>query len=327
MLRKPKTITASRTAPKSLKPQKARQLIRRFHNLQKWRAIVFKRLVSQYPDLDEKSYKKSLGQAYSDEYQEFKLPKCTDTTPDAVITDSSASVAKLVGALAKMDAEIDLRGGLHVYQMASTVGQDHQRGGDSSKWLVKWFEQQKRTAASALEIGCLSATNAISTCGRFGHVTRIDLNSQGPSILQQDFMQRPSPASDADRFDVISCSLVLNFVPTPAQRGAMLKRMTDFLREPEPVQTGSEHKNKSALFLVLPLPCLSNSRYFNRDMLREIMASLGFREIQSHEAKKVIYLLYDWEGKQAMTNVVARKKREIHSGGTRNNFYVDMNGL
>lgn len=321
MLRKPRSITTSKTAPKSLKPQKARQLIRRFHNLQKWKAIVLKRLQTHYPDLDEKLYKKSLGSTYSELYQQFKLPKATDTTPDPVITDSSAPSKNLVAYLARIDAEIDQRGGLHVYQMASTVGQDHQRGGDSLKWLVKWFEQKNRSSSSTLEIGCLSANNAILTCGRFGQMSRIDLNSQSPQILQQDFMERPLPKNKDELFDVISCSLVLNFVPSPAQRGEMLRRMTKFLREPEATEKGK----KSALFLVLPLPCISNSRYFNRDCLSQIMSGLGFEEIQCHEAKKVIYILYDWNGKKAMTDVPPRKKREIHSGATRNNFYVDMN--
>ncbi|OBA24406.1 hypothetical protein METBIDRAFT_36542 [Metschnikowia bicuspidata var. bicuspidata NRRL YB-4993] len=314
MLRKPKTITTSKTAPKTLKPQKARQLIRRFHNLQKWKAILLKRLQLQYPDLDEKLYLKSLGSAYTLHYHLFRLPKATETTPDSAITDSKAPAAKVIECLARIDAEIDQRGGLHVYQMASTVGQDHQRGGDSLKWLVKWFEQQTRRASSTLEIGCLSASNAILTCGRFGDMTRIDLNSQSPQILQQDFMERPLPKSKNDLFDVISCSLVLNFVPSASQRGEMLHRMTQFLREPT-----------SALFLVLPLPCLSNSRYFDRECLNEVMTSLGFEEVQSHEAKKVIYLLYNWKGKSAMTQLSARKKREIHSGPTRNNFYIDMN--
>ncbi|KAM9909716.1 hypothetical protein OXX69_005175 [Metschnikowia pulcherrima] len=321
MLRKPKTITASKTAPKSLKPQRARQLIRRFHNLQKWRATVLKKLDSHFSDLNEETYRKSLGGTYTIPYQQYKLPKSTDLAPDPVILDKNASKQKLIECLAKIDAEIDQRGGLHVYQMASTVGQDHQRGGDSSKWLVKWFEKMGRNASSTLEIGCLSAQNAISTSGQFGEITRIDLNSQSPQILQQDFMQRPLPTNENERFDVISCSLVLNFVPSPAQRGEMLRRMTEFLREPE--NSGESHV--SALFLVLPLPCLANSRYFDRKLLSEIMTSLGFEQIECHEAKKVIYLLYNWNGKGSMSKLAPRKKREIYPGPSRNNFYVDMN--
>lgn len=40
-------------------------------------------------------------------------------------------------------------------------------------------------------------------------MTRIDLNSQGPGIEKQDFMDRPLPTSDQSRFDILSLSLVL----------------------------------------------------------------------------------------------------------------------
>lgn len=310
MLRKSRSITKSSKAPKTLKPQQARLLIRRFHILIKNKASIIKHLARADLSLCEANYKDILGKTYADEYQKFKLSKKLEQ----FLVDGSALTQDLRRMLARIDAEIDQRGGLHVYQMASTVGQNEQRGGDSLKRLVSWFKELGRTAKDLLEIGCLSAENAILTSGLFGRVQRIDLNSQNPQILQQDFMQRPLPALDADKFDVISCLLVLNFVPTPAQRGEMLKRMTQFLRVPADVA--------SSLFLVLPLPCVLNSRYFDAALLREIMQSLGFTQVRYYEAKKVAYWLYDWTGNPTSpTNV---KKKEIHSGAKRNNFYVEL---
>lgn len=69
-----------------------------------------------------------------------------------------------------------------------------------------------------LEIGALSPDNAAAKRPYIMN-TPIDLNSQHPDILAQDFLQRPLPKTNADRFDIVSCSLVLNFVPEPRDRG------------------------------------------------------------------------------------------------------------
>jgi hypothetical protein len=47
----------------------------------------------------------------------------------------------------------------------------------------------------------------------------IDLNAQGPAIRQQNFLQM-SPDENTCEWDVLSLSLVLNFVPDPRERGA-----------------------------------------------------------------------------------------------------------
>ena len=70
---------------------------------------------------------------------------------------------------------------------------------------------------SLLEIGALTPNN-YAKCKWIDN-SPIDLNSQHPAIVQQDFFDRPLPKTDAERFDIISCSLVLNFVPEPGDRG------------------------------------------------------------------------------------------------------------
>lgn len=318
MLRGSRSITVNKKAPKSLKPQQARSLIRRFHILQKNKSSILSRIAKQNPTVTEKNYKSKLSKVYQEEYDKFRVSK----TMEQFKVDDSVLMEPMTKMLARIDAEIEQRGGLHVYQMASTVGQNQKRGGDSLKKLVDWFKELNRTSQNALEIGCLSAENAILTSGMFGHIDRIDLNSQSPQILEQNFMERPLPTNDSERYEMISCSLVLNFVPTPKERGEMLKRITGFLKEPK-----DSHSGTSSLFLVLPLPCITNSRYFNASLLLEVMESLGFKEVKYYEAKKVAYWLYDWKGHHAMKRMPPQKKKELHGGGTRNNFYVDVSGI
>lgn len=79
--------------------------------------------------------------------------------------------------------------------------------------------------------------NACSTKGIFDYIERIDLHSQDPkNIKEQDFMKRPLPnnngsSSIPETFDIISLSLVVNYVSDPQTRGQMLLRTTEFLNK------------------------------------------------------------------------------------------------
>lgn len=205
----------------------------------------------------------------------------------------------------EMAEAIEKNGGLKVYQEASKLGQSKTRGGDSSKVLVEWLQELKvlKTTEKApeapyrlLEVGALSTENEISKHPKRIHVTRIDLNSQGPGIQQQDFMERPLPVSESDRFDIISLSLVLNYVPEPVGRGEMLKRITHFLQISTDQPEG-QTPVLPALFLVLPLPCVANSRYCNEENLVQIMASLGFNLSRKKDTLKLCHYLFSWTGR------------------------------
>jgi len=157
----------------------------------------------------------------------------------------SSSSSKCVHELAHVEREMEDLGGLAAYQTASILGQGEQRGGDTSKILVKWLKEMnvRPTKGSKLksvgyeafsgmiciakgcvancrmlEIGALSPCNYAATMPWVFN-TPIDLNSQHPDILQQDFLDRPLPTSEDENFDIVSCSLVLNFVPEPQNRG------------------------------------------------------------------------------------------------------------
>jgi 25S rRNA (adenine2142-N1)-methyltransferase len=57
----------------------------------------------------------------------------------AVLQD--ANVISIEEQLKAVSEEIDSLGGLDAYQEASTLGQDKERGGDSSKVLIEWLKE------------------------------------------------------------------------------------------------------------------------------------------------------------------------------------------
>lgn len=286
--------------PRSLKPQQSRKLIRRFHTLNKGRSAILETLgVSQDVAKAKLSYK--------DGFSSFVLNKKSLN----LMISTTGTEDELLRVLGQIDAETEQRGGINAYQVASTQGQTGVRGGDSLKKLVQWLRESYRDwctpGLNALEIGCLHPENHISTCRIFSSITRIDLNSQHPMIMKQDFMERPLPKTQDDKFDMILCSLVVNFVPSPKDRGAMLQRLAVFM------------KQNGLLFFVLPLPCTENSRYCTKDLFLEIMTSLGFTLEQYHASVKLSYWLFRWNSDRKKKTFA---KKELKKGGKLNNFCV-----
>ncbi|KAH8702630.1 nucleolus protein [Talaromyces proteolyticus] len=236
----------------------------------------------------------------------------------------AALARKDLSLVEKIDKEIAANGGLESYQLASKTGQSLERGGDSSVVFLDWIRptlkqlEKSSQRLKLLEVGALSTKNACSR-NPFIDITRIDLNSQEPGILQQDFMKRPFPKDKHDYFHAISLSLVLNFVPNVVGRGEMLKRCSSFLTSDLPSITNFT----PYLFLVLPAACVSNSRYFSRERLLDIMSSLGYIQLQEKITNKLIYQL--WEYHADLYRMVTFRKEELNPGKTRNNFTVILN--
>jgi 25S rRNA (adenine2142-N1)-methyltransferase len=225
---------------------------------------------------------------------------------------------------------IERNGGIKTYQAASKQGQAKDRGGDSSKVLVDWLQQSHILDSKArgridagkaqlrcLEVGALSTTNEISKYSSAINMTRIDLNSQGAGIEKQDFMERLFPRSEEEKFDIISLSLVLNYVPDAPGRGEMLKRLTKFLHEG--AATANETSTLPALFFVLPLPCVDNSRYLDEPLLLRIMRDLGFIMKYSKNTSKLCYYLFALTEKPTYATT---EKRKIRDGPGMNNFCI-----
>ena len=230
-----------------------------------------------------------------------------------------------------LEEQIRENGGLRSYQQASITGQSLLRGGDSSRQLISWLQDGNVSSDPArgkpkmLEIGALSPNNACSRTGIF-EMTRIDLRSQHSDIKEQDFMQRPLPTGEPDKFDIISLSLVLNYVADAAARGEMLRRTSAFLKSST---TGtlkiSSGKATQALFpslfLVLPKPCVTNSRYMTENRLEKMMAALGFRQAKHKFSAKLYYSLWTYDAKDA-EEMPKFPKTELNPGSRRNNFCV-----
>ncbi|OLN81597.1 25S rRNA (adenine(2142)-N(1))-methyltransferase [Colletotrichum chlorophyti] len=242
---------------------------------------------------------------------------------------------------AAIAAEISALGGLDEYQKASLQGQRTDRGGDSSRLLLEWLRSAKlqqppkakgegmgkgddhrNRRLRMLEVGALSTDNACSKSGFF-EMELIDLNSQQAGILQQDFMQRPLPKDDSEQFDIISLSLVLNYVPDHSMRGQMLLRTLSFLRQPDDHVSATARTLFPSLFLVLPRSCVSNSRYFSQERLVEIMTALGYVQLQGKTTNKLVYSF--WRRDQATRSPLPPfAKKEINPGPGRNNFTVTL---
>lgn len=219
----------------------------------------------------------------------------------------------------RLEAEIEALGGLETYQKASIRGQDKRRGGDSSKTLIEWLKDPKLDfqwpagKSRVLEIGSLSTENYISKYPRL-QISRIDLNSQDPAIVQQDFLDRPVPETSEDEFEGISCSLVLNFVPI-ANRSDFLLHLTKFL----PVSSTNLTR---WLFFVLPAPCINNSRYTKKPTLLKVFETLGFEMVREKVTDRIAYWLF-----KRVAEVVpdqTSKKVELQSGNNRNNFFIPL---
>lgn len=327
LLRRPKTITRSDRVPKNVKPVKARRLIRLFHSLQKHKCSLIKKLnenLGLKNEINVENFEDYLSSYHPLLFYKYKVFFAEEQrNKEECLLEARLgkllTTEEVLSMLAYVKAKIIDRGGMEAYQVASSQGQEGKRGGDSLGKLIEWLMDPKSPYkrilgpySKALEIGCLSPYNKISVCGIFDQVTRIDLNSQDVHIIQQDFMKRPLPKRRDEKFNLISCSLVLNFVPSPKERGDMLRRITHFLVPPN-------SNTVSSLFLVLPLPCIENSRYCDKKHLESIMLSLGFLPTRFYSSKKLAYWLFDWNGS---ISTVTYPKRPLHSGSRRNNFAV-----
>jgi 25S rRNA (adenine2142-N1)-methyltransferase len=71
-----------------------------------------------------------------------------------------------------------------------------------------------------LDVGALMPDN-YGSCSSWVQCTPIDLHSRHPAIREQDFLLM-GEAEQSGKWDVISLSLVLNFVPDPRMRGERL---------------------------------------------------------------------------------------------------------
>ena len=278
---------------------------------------------------------------------------------------SHALAANDASKVKELETRLEANGGLILYQLASTQGQRKDRGGDTSRVLVEWLRDSgvlplashQQTKANngldggvrkregeglrILEVGALSTQNALSIEG-VTKLRKIDLHSQHQEIEEMDLMKLDAEGKwEGERgYDVLSLSLVVNFVGDARERGKMLRHTIGFLRHETKGKNGleSEESNREkllpALFLVLPLPCVDNSRYLTEDRLSDIMKSLGYEKTRVKRSGKLYYSLWrlgspsvsyvDGVEEDVAKEGVSRtfKKGELRKGKDRNNFCI-----
>ncbi|KAJ1441728.1 hypothetical protein B484DRAFT_101886 [Ochromonadaceae sp. CCMP2298] len=135
-------------------------------------------------------------------------------------------------------------------------------------------------------------------------VTSIDLNSQHPLILEQDFLTlSPAPGTAGGgvggvgngnvgnrdvitlskasrRFEVLVCSMVINCVDTAARRGEMLARLSAHLPP------------KGLLLLVLPSRCLRSPHLGGLPMFLELLGGFGLTQaVDRKETPKLTFFV------------------------------------
>ena len=108
-------------------------------------------------------------------------------------------------------------------------------------------------------------------------VRAIDLHSMHDGIETADFLTLP-PCQP--KMDVIVCSMVLNCVTTPQQRGVMLARLYHQLRP------------QGLCFLTLPKLCLTQSPFLTKArFLQMLSGGVGFHVQETKESPKVCFFI------------------------------------
>jgi 25S rRNA (adenine2142-N1)-methyltransferase len=134
-----------------------------------------------------------------------------------------------------------------------------------------------------------------------------------PFVRLQDFFDFEPPPGKL--YDVVSLSLVLNFVGEAKQRGQMLLKACRLL---QPDSTG-------LLFVVLPRACVENSRYTNTKTMTDLAATMNLKLVEKHMSTRLVFMLFKLDGDPPAHGSDPRPiPRTIVRKGHRNNFTITL---
>jgi 2-polyprenyl-3-methyl-5-hydroxy-6-metoxy-1,4-benzoquinol methylase len=121
------------------------------------------------------------------------------------------------------------------------------------------------------------------------HVRSIDLHAMDARIEEADFLELPylHPTDITQRYDVIVCSMVLNCVTTPQDRGKMLCRLYHHLRP------------GGLCFLTIPKFCLTKSAFVTPTLFQQLLTQtksrsgggVGFAIESTKDTPRISYFL------------------------------------
>jgi 25S rRNA (adenine2142-N1)-methyltransferase len=220
-------------------------LIDLVHPLIYWASIFFATRT-----MPKGSRRRKLPVTVAERYGSSSTPRTSRTVIRKFHTLLKQQKSAQGDTLTSINHELEELGGLEKYQHMSCIGQGTDRGGGSEKVLIGWVKQmgwadQKHrhvglvyTGSTVLisllldriitllffptrllDVGAVKPDNYCS-CASWIDVTPIDLHSRHPSILEQDFL-RMDQERHREAWDIISLSLVLNFVPDGNDRGTL----------------------------------------------------------------------------------------------------------
>mmetsp|Transcript_24432 Transcript_24432/g.67534 ORF Transcript_24432/g.67534 Transcript_24432/m.67534 type:complete len:358 (-) Transcript_24432:84-1157(-) len=116
------------------------------------------------------------------------------------------------------------------------------------------------------------------------HVRAIDIHSMEERIEEADFLELPLVHADPERrYDVIVCSMVLNCVTTPVDRGKMLALLYRQLRP------------GGLCFFTVPKYCLTKSAFLTHAVFRKMLgkSGVGFHVQKTKESPKVAFFVLE----------------------------------
>ncbi len=198
---------------------------------------------------------------------------------DRVRSDQSLSGATRAARIAELERELEAFGGRKVYQDASIISTELFR---TSRHVCKVLTKMGARPRSGerlpkvLEVG---AINMQLSNTPWLDVDALDLNSRHPTIQQIDFFDYPC---EPGKYDVVVCSMVINCIPTPQQRGQLL------------VDCGRHLRNGGYFFLMLPLLCLNGTPYVaGPPQFKRGVEAVGFRCVDEKLTKKVALFTFE----------------------------------
>ncbi|CAB9521019.1 nucleolus protein [Seminavis robusta] len=208
------------------------------------------------------------------------------------------------------DEKLEDIGGREEYQKASQLSTTFH---STSKWVLGYLQRngwlygirmdegddnpqtkkkrKRRRDTKLLEIGAINTelldaaerTMDDKTTKKYRlNVRAIDLHSMHPGRIEEaDFLKLPLNTHTGKSCDVIVCSMVLNCVTTPEDRGEMLTRIHHLLRP------------GGILFLTIPRLCLSQSPYVTREQFLSLLGESGVGLVvkETKESPKVAFFL------------------------------------
>ena len=198
---------------------------------------------------------------------------------DRVRSDESLDVNTKTAMLNDLEQQLEDSGGRTAYQDASIVNTSIFR---TSKYVTSTLTKLGVRPSSGealpllLEIGAIN-TQLLTT--QWLTVDALDINSRHPKIQHLNFFDYPMIEG---KYDCVVCSMVINCIATPLERGSLLIECRKHLK------VGGKY------FIMLPLLCLNSTPHVaGKDQFRHGVESLGFHLLEEKLTNKVALFCFE----------------------------------